>query len=34
MLAKKKTKFKTIKELSFRLKPTKSHDADPTINAK
>ena len=34
MLAKKKTKFKTIRELSFRLKPTKSHDAEPTINAK
>ena len=34
MLAKKKTKFKTISDESLRATPTINHDADPTINAK
>jgi hypothetical protein len=34
MLAKKKTKFKTISDESRRTIPTTNHDADPTINAK
>jgi hypothetical protein len=34
MLAKKKTKFKTISDESLRATPTTNHDADPTINAK
>ena len=34
MLAKKKTKFKTISDESRRTIPTINHDAEPTINAK
>ena len=34
MLAKKKTKFKTISDESLRATPTTSHDAEPTMNAK
>ena len=34
MLAKKKTKFKTVSDESLRATPTTNHDAEPTINAK